>query len=391
MGSRWLARVVAGAVGLTFALGAGSAAAARPIDVTASIGGHALARTSSGRPVPLAPTRSGVVDLRVANDSDTPLLIHNVLLQGKVAAFTFFDYEATVDLEVPPRSASSVRYSLDLTGLRGQATGLMAASVTLIDPDGHPVAAVPFVADVRGSARSVFGIFGIVVALLTAASYAGALLGVVRHTLPQNRWWRAMRFAVPGLGLGLAVVFTLSAARVFVPGERQSFTIVTLFTAGMFLAGYLTPTPVELVFAEPDEHIVPVEVAPPAPPADTTAELHPLVTYEEVGPVVRPTPAGMAPAQVGAVGERSALPAGSAPATSVVSAAPGGAVTSVVPAPGGAVTSAVPAPSPVPDATTELRGPSREDAGADPAAEQAVEQSVPPPASRDTVATRDLG
>ena len=113
----------------------------------------------------------------------------------------------------------------------------------LLDRERRVVGEQGGVLDVRGSLRSVYGIFGVSVAFLTVLSFLGALIGLARHRLPPNRWRRGLRFLTPGLGLGLLLNFTLSATRVFVPSPGRWLTIVVVAAAVCFGLGYVTPAP----------------------------------------------------------------------------------------------------------------------------------------------------
>jgi hypothetical protein len=156
---------------------------------------------------------------------------------------TFFAYDTSVLLAVAPGRTEILRFPLDLGGLEGQATGLLHAGVTLLDARRHPVGSEATVVDVRGSMRSVYGEFGVAVAVVAAVSLTTALLALFGGRLPDNRWHRALRFLVPGVATGLVLVFTLSATRVFVPGPGRWVPIVGGSSVAFFLVGYLTPPP----------------------------------------------------------------------------------------------------------------------------------------------------
>jgi hypothetical protein len=152
------------------------------------------------------------------------------------------------------------------------------------------------VTDVRGSLRSVYGLFGLGVAFLTALSFLGALVGLARHRLPQNRWRRGLRFLTPGLGLGLVINFTLSATRVFVPEIGRWLAITFTCAVLFFVLGYLTPTPDlvedDLEEAPPTQMIEEITVVAvsgrPGRPALPAYEQAPAdgTPYPEVGPAL---------------------------------------------------------------------------------------------------------
>lgn len=195
------------------------------------------------RPIRLSPHRSSTLSIDLVNPGPAEVTVKIVRLEGRVAGLTFFAYDTNVGLTVPSGSTGSRRFELDLGGLDGQATGLIPGKVKLLDPDRREVASVAGVIDVRGSLWSVYGLFGLGVAIVTTVAFAGCLIGLARHLLPVNRWRRALRFLTPGLGLGLVVNFTLSATRVFVPAVGRWLTIMVLSGLVFFGAGYLTPTP----------------------------------------------------------------------------------------------------------------------------------------------------
>lgn len=220
-------------------------AAAAGLALTATIDGQALAHSSESHPIRLSPRQPATVVVRVDNTSSAPVVVNTVRLEGRVAGLTFFAYDTSVDLTVGPRQSTSLQYVLDLGGLQGQATGLIPGSIRLLDEHRHVVAAQSMVSDVRGSIRSVYGLFGLALFLLTGFAVIGALLALARHRLPQNRWLRAARFLTPGLGLGLVLVFTLSAFRIWVPTTSRWIAMVLVCGGTFFVLGYLTPRPVD--------------------------------------------------------------------------------------------------------------------------------------------------
>ncbi|MDQ6728538.1 MAG: hypothetical protein M3066_20605 [Actinomycetota bacterium] len=268
---RKAARAVVALVGtsVTVMLLPGAATASVPLPVrgatlTATVDGAPVGASSEARPIRLSPLRQATLAVEVVNGSSKPLDVRIVRLEGKVVGLTFFAYDTAVGLKVAPGETGTRRFLLDLGGLDGQATGLIPGAVKLLDADRHVVAEEGGVIDVRGSLRSVYGVFGLGVAFLTVLSFLGALVGLARHRLPPNRWRRALRFLTPGLGLGLLLNFTLSATRVFVPTAGRWASIVVVSAAVLFGLGYLTPSP----DTGDDEEEEGALVALPAPPVD---------------------------------------------------------------------------------------------------------------------------
>lgn len=229
-------------LGAALVAGAASSAGAQVV-VDAEIDGNPLVSSTETDPIELDPNAESVLAVMVDNRGEGPVTVRTVRLEGRVVGLTFFAYDTAVGLTVEPGEQGSRRFSLDLRGLDGQATGLIPGAVKLLDDDRREVASVSGVVDVRGSLRSVYGMFGIGVAVLTLISFGGCLVGLARHRLHPNRWRRALRFATPGVGLGLLLNFTLSATGVFVPAVGRSLTIVVISAAVLFGLGYLTPAP----------------------------------------------------------------------------------------------------------------------------------------------------
>lgn len=241
---RWAAIVTLAATAMAVLLPAPPAhGGGGGVRLVARVDGVALDESSETRPIALHPDRPAAIAIEVANLTAATIEIRTVRMSGTVLGLAFFAYETAVRLRVDPGATVTAAYRLDLGDLDGQATGLVMGSVSLLDADRSEIVAERMVVDVRGSLRSVYGAFGVAVATLTAASIVALLLGVARHKLPANRWRRALRFLGPGIGLGLTVVFTLSALRVFVPRPGRWVPIVVIAASVAVIAGYLTPTP----------------------------------------------------------------------------------------------------------------------------------------------------
>jgi hypothetical protein len=196
-----------------------------------------------GAPSRLHTNRRVLLELSLANRTDRDVEVGTIVLQGRVIGLTFFDYETSVTIAVPARATVTRQFSLDLASLRGQAVGLFNADVKLLDQRRHVLASRRTAVDVRGSWHSVYSLFGVLVALVTVAAFVRAVLDLARHRLSPNRWRRSIRFLVPGLGLGLTLVFTLSAMRMFLAGPTTWMPIVAITSVVGFAMGYLTPTP----------------------------------------------------------------------------------------------------------------------------------------------------
>jgi len=236
----------AGAVALVTLLSLTPPAGAKlGLRVRASIDGRSLSSSSSAHPIRLHPDRPTILELTVTNDGDGPEIVQTVRLEGRVIGLTFYAYDTAVGLSVAPGTTEERRYSLDLSGLKGQATGLIPSHLKLLDQARHELASQSTLVDVRGSWHSVYGWFGFGIAVITGVLLLSALLALARHRLSPNRFARGLQFLAPGVGLGLTLVFGLSVARVFAPRAGTWVTILLICAAAFFLGGFLTPAPEE--------------------------------------------------------------------------------------------------------------------------------------------------
>ncbi len=123
-------------------------------------------------------------------------------------------------------------------------------------PNGAGVASQTLVTNVHGSIRSIYGLFGLVVLLLTVSSLALALLALARHTLSQNRWARGVRFFIPGFGVGLVLTFTLSVFHVFTPSPGHWLPLLVVPCVVGLALGFLTPAPNEEELDDYDDDVL---------------------------------------------------------------------------------------------------------------------------------------
>ncbi|MFD4428407.1 hypothetical protein [Nocardia sp. NPDC058497] len=226
-----------------FAPASAHAAAEGSVSLAVSIDGREIATATEADPIRLDPNGSAEVEVSVTNAGSEPVTVRRIDLSGQVVGLTFYSFGTSVNRTVLPNSTERLSYSLDLSGLSEQATGLISGSVTAYDADDNVLAGAKTVTDVRGSLNSVYGLFGLALLILTVLAIADAALTVARHRMPPNRWQRGMRMLAPGLGIGLVLVFSLSALRVWMPSPERWGIVALLFAGGFFVLGYLTPTP----------------------------------------------------------------------------------------------------------------------------------------------------
>lgn len=237
------ARLLVAATVAAVILGPAPGAAAQAVDPTVTVDGREAGAIDVDQPLQLEPDQPVAFDVAVTNTGDQPLTVRSVRLRSAVFALTFLAYETRVDMRIAPGETVERSFQLELLGLSGQATGLLPAEIELLDADREAITAVPLALDVQGSLLSVYGVFGLAIAAITAVALARALVRLARGTLPANRWTRAVQFGAPGVGIGLVATITLSALRIFAPAPGVWITLVLACGGGLFALGYLTPTP----------------------------------------------------------------------------------------------------------------------------------------------------
>jgi hypothetical protein len=205
------------------------------------INGKAL----TGKQFTLDPDRPAEVELAVRNPGAEPVQIRTVRLSGTALGLTFFAYDTSVALTVPPGESATQTFSLDLSDLSNQVTGLLPSEIALLDGERRVLATGEATADVQGSLVSVYGLFGIAVLLMTALSLGAAFFALARQRLPANRWRRALRFLPGGVGAGLTMVITLSVLKLVAPAPIAEIPLVLAAAGVGFGLGYLTPNPDE--------------------------------------------------------------------------------------------------------------------------------------------------
>jgi hypothetical protein len=260
-------------------VGTGSAAAQTDsVTMKATVNGQDVGSASGSEPLRLDPDGWADVAVTLTNSGGEAVSVRRVDLAGRVLGLTFFSYATSVDLTVAPGATDTLRYRLDLSDLAGQATGLMGGELVVLDANRNEIAAQSTVTDIRGSLISVYGLFGIALAVLTALALLDTALALAKHRLSMNRWQRGLRFLGPGVGIGLVLVFTASVARVWVPDLGLWLVVAGLTAAASFALGYFSPTPVDDdlddddldqgAFAGDDDVTERVAPAWPAPPSE---------------------------------------------------------------------------------------------------------------------------
>jgi hypothetical protein len=213
------------------------------VSFTATVEDVDLARVDANDPLELRPDTDLRVDVEITNGTTDEVFIRAVRLDSRVMGLTFFTFTTRIDLRVDAGDTASRSFLVDLGDLGDQAVGLLPARLALLDENRSNVASMSFPVDVRGSLTSVYGLFGIIVAIITALLLAAAIARLATHRLPANRWSRAARFGVPGLGIGMTLTFTLSALRLLTPGASAWIVAVLVCGAIGCAVGWLSPDP----------------------------------------------------------------------------------------------------------------------------------------------------
>jgi len=213
------------------------------VTVSATVNGQDASAASASQPLRLQPGEPVDIAIEVTNHGSEAVDIRQVEFAGRVLGLNFFTYATSIDVAVAPGARDTVRYRLDLTGLKGQATGLIAGDLAIRGLSGAPIATVPTVTDVRGSLVSVYGLFGVTLVVLTALALLDAAVGLARHRLSANRWQRGLRLLTPGIGIGLVLAFSASVLRLWVPDTGQWLVVAGVTAAVFFALGYFSPTP----------------------------------------------------------------------------------------------------------------------------------------------------
>lgn len=216
---------------------------ASALEFEATLDGIPLDDIDANDPLELRPGEELPIEIDISNGTDEEVFVRGVRLDSKVLGLTFFTFTTRIDARIDAGDTVTRSFLVDLGDLGDQAVGLLPASLTLIDEERAALADGSFPVDVRGSLTSVYGLFGIIVALISALLLGASLVRLAAHRLPANRWSRAARFGIPGFGVGMTLTFTLSALRLLTPSAPTWLTAVIVCGAIGLVVGYLSPDP----------------------------------------------------------------------------------------------------------------------------------------------------
>lgn len=232
---------------------------------TATLDGRPTSAIDANRPLKLGSDRPLDVEVVVTNEGTEDRTVRSVRFESKVIGLTFFAYETRLDLKVPRGATEQRQFPLELLDLSDQATGLLPARITLLDENREVLASQRLAADVDGSTLSIYGVFAMLVFAITAVLVAAIIVRLAARRLSSNRWKRATRFGTAGLGIGLTLTFSLSAARLLLPEASRWLPLVLVCGALLFAVGYLTPTPYQEHGDDEDDPETLVPTSPGAP------------------------------------------------------------------------------------------------------------------------------
>ena len=241
-----VAAVVATVIAAPATAGAGDGS----VTVEASVDGRPVEGATSNAPIRLVPDEPATLGLVITNDGGEDLELQRVRLSGKALGLTLIAYDVPVSIPAPAGEVTEAEVPLLMFDLERQATGLIPGSITLYDQDGDAVASQDFTLDVRGSATSVVGLFGLFILVATILSVAAIAQRVATRRLPDSRVRRGLRFAVTGVGVGLTFTIALAAFRVLSAEGSVWIPLVLIPTIGGFALGFASPG---VLAAEPDE------------------------------------------------------------------------------------------------------------------------------------------
>jgi len=230
---------------LVTAAAAGSRSAER-VSFVAELDGQPLGLSSSGDPIILDPDRNSTLALVLRNPSDGDLTVRQVQIRGKAFGVTLMAYDVTINAQVPARDEVTVDVPVEFVDLGDQATGLLPATIRLLDPERRQLNALDFIVDVRGSPTSLMAMFTIVVAAATGSSVATIWLGILRRKLPPSRFRRGVRIGITGAGIGVTLTLVLSLMLLVPPKGSVWMPLLLVPTLGGFVLGYLSPGPLAL-------------------------------------------------------------------------------------------------------------------------------------------------
>ncbi len=183
------------------------------------------------------------LEVTINNGSSDPVTVSAVRLVGRSIGATVFSSEIAIGAQLDPGESQTRTIQLDLRGITDQANGLFEGSVQLLDPDRNTIASTDAVWDVRGSMTSLFGLFAIMLLVVTIILTAFSFRDLATGRLSKNRWWRGVRFAFVGLSIGATILVWMSVLRLVAPRAVIAYPLLLVLGIAGFVLGSLSPDP----------------------------------------------------------------------------------------------------------------------------------------------------
>lgn len=233
-------------LGLTLATAAATPAAAKEpprVAFVAILDEQDLSLSSSGDPIVLNPDRQSFLTLTMRNNTDSSVTVRNVQIRGGAFGITLLSYNVTINAEIAADDETRVEVPVDFVDLGQQASGLLPASIRLLDSDRSVLGKQSFTLDVQSSATSLMAVFTLVVAIATATSIAVIWIAVGRRRLPSSRWRRGLRFGLVGAGAGVSATLILAELLLVTPAGKVWIPLLAVPAGVGFLLGWFSPGP----------------------------------------------------------------------------------------------------------------------------------------------------
>jgi hypothetical protein len=224
-------------------VGRAAAQTVDPIEVEAELAGRDLAEADSTHPVEIQPQDEIPLLLTMRNQTDGPVTVRYVRLEGKALGLTFLTYDLGVRTTLAPGEQTTLDTTLDFFDLEDQATGYLGTSLRVYDPERRLLGSQDFVVDVRGSATSTLGLFAVIVLGIAAFATTVLVLNTLRRRLPSNRFVRGTQFAIAGSSIGVTLALGLAVLRITFADVEAWVPMVFVPTVIAFVVGYLAPGP----------------------------------------------------------------------------------------------------------------------------------------------------
>ena len=227
------------------------ASAADNVTFVVKIDGEDVSKSSGSNPVAI----DGEVPLEVTinNGTNGPVTVNAVRLVGRSIGATVFSSEIAIGAQLDPGESQTRTIPLDLRGITDQANGLFEGEVQLLDPDRNVIASEDAVWDVKGSMTSLFGLFAIMLLVVTIILTAFSFRDLATGRLSKNRWWRGVRFGFVGLSIGATILVWMSVLRLVAPRAVIAYPLLLVLGIAGFVLGSLSPDPTRGIEDEDDD------------------------------------------------------------------------------------------------------------------------------------------